>query len=156
MNHVTDDERDKWQDAMLDELRTLRTFNGSFLGLLHARRVIDGPTADFYNLLAWYTSLVDVGLRTLSRLVEHRKGGNIELEMWLMGASGVLYSNKLDFHGRFSVGDSHIAFLEWGRDLVEGFDGKASWESYFDEKGSSLLPRMSPVTFDILGNIAAS
>jgi hypothetical protein len=134
--YLTEEEWEDTEEEWNRLLALLRSFNGSFLGLLYKKDQINSQTADFYNLFTWVTGLYYVfGAKAYAklrpRIIQNKRGIDfIESNKCMT----TLQMNLMDFYHRYEIVDEWgelLAFVNKGWNIVIDFSG-GSWESYFN------------------------
>ena len=135
-NHLSDDEWDSWSEFANSELTHLRSFNGSFLGLLWHRKQISDDLADVLNVLAWHFDLYYIIANSAYKIIRPRA---IEMK-WsdaYVHSNGILtklHFNMMNFITNFGIRNCHLEFIKSAMSVVRNQpqDTKKSWVLYYD------------------------
>lgn len=137
-NNLTDQEWDEWTDYLLDLLEHLRTFNGSFLGLLWKRGQITGEAADIYNLLMWHYAIYYFAAKRAYEILRPRVIEYPSSDAYIGSNQNLstLHLNLDDFCRRFALNKSHIDFIRRGFEICRNAPKGTPWSAYYDSLNS--------------------
>ena len=142
-NYLTSEEWDEWIDFINAELAKLRSFNGSFLGLLWHRKKISDNLADILNVFAWYVSIYyiignNAYQRIRPRIIQDKSSEDYVISNQIMT---ILQTNMNFYIRRFSLNESHFEFVKNAFILLENQpkESMSNWESYYENSDHELI-----------------
>jgi len=135
-NYLSSEEWDEWTDFLNAELAKLRSFNGSFLGLLWHRKKISDKLADILNVFAWYISIYyiigsNAYQRIRPRIILNKSSDDYIISNQIMT---ILQTNMNSYIRRFSLNELHFEFVKNAFIILENQPKETmnNWETYYE------------------------
>ena len=142
-NQLSEEEWDKWTDFVNIELANLRTFNGSFLGLLWKRKQLSDGLADVVNLFGWYFSMYyNIGNSAYQilrpRIITDKSSDDFIIPNQIMT---ILQLNMVSFIKHFNLNQKHMEFVKIGFEILSKRPTNLikSWQTYYDSQDNQKI-----------------
>jgi hypothetical protein len=133
-NYLTDQEWNQWVAFINEQLANLRTFNGSFLGLLWSRKILTDSATEKLNIIAWYYVLYYVVGAAAYNIIRPKIIDNKGSPAFIDSnrSMTIMQMNLMDAARRFNINNDDSELVKKGLKLIENFQRGTSWETYYD------------------------